>query len=121
MITFKKTEVNLEPVLTKGEKRIVQFEFEGDENEIISITPGCSCTASVTWKGTNNKIVALFTETDSHNLNKSTHPTGIYNFSKNLTVFLKGGSEIYVIEGLNKKRIENKNTVRLTFKGQVKL
>jgi hypothetical protein len=121
MITFKNPTITLEPILTKGEVRTIEFEFEGDENLIQSISPSCGCTADCKWQNTGNKVICKFTESDGAKQDPKNYPTGLFNFSKSINVFLKSEQDIWVVEGLNKKLLNDKKHVKLTFKGQVKL
>ena len=122
-ISFTQKRVDI-GVIEPGSKTLVEFEYSGDRNDIISVSPDCCCTASV--EITDRKILCTFTENggDSRakipNL-KQTFPSGYETVLKGLSVFVNDGKETHVLkdEGL----VENpeKEKLRIEFTGKVKV
>lgn len=122
-ISFTQKRVDI-GVIEPGSKTLVEFEYSGDRNDIISVSPDCGCTASV--EITDRKILCTFTENggDSRakipNL-KQTFPSGYETVLKGLSVFVNDGKETHILkdEGL----VENpeKEKLRIEFTGRVKV
>jgi len=102
MITFKEPHIDITEMLKPGAVVPLEFKFDGDPNEIKTISPSCGCTADC--KKVGNKIVATFTENGAATVDKNNFPTGIYTFKKTINVFMT-----------------DKTSEKLTFSGSVKL
>jgi len=102
MITFKETHIDIPGLLAPGAIVPIKFEFEGNPEDIKTVSPSCGCTADCKKQG--NTVVATFTEKDAINVNKAHYPKGVYNFTKTINVFLV-----------------DQTTIKLTFSGNVAL
>lgn len=101
----------------------VEWTFEGKDEDIVHIHPGCgSCTTNCKAEG--NKITADYADHDSKKVKEADierlYPDKRYPFSKSIRVYLKDDKPLHIIdENGNKKLNSEKSSVLLTFAGFV--
>lgn len=122
MIEFKENPLDIGEI-EKNSTTLVTFEFTGDPEDIVHMSPGCGCTAQCTVVG--NTIQAWFTEDAFKTLDpkiaKTHYPSGYFTFIKNIDVYLKDNEDLIVINGVEKDYNPNKQKITLNFKGKIKL
>lgn len=124
MINFEVINFSLgETPIEKDSVHKVVFPFTGDVNDIIHIAPGCGCTASI--EKFDDRIEAVYTESSAKHITPeqvaNQFPSGVLNFSKTITVYLRDDKDLYVEEGMNKRFNSEKEHVDLLISGKVNL
>lgn len=114
MIQFKNLKADLGEIKPGSTNKVI-WEFEGNEEDIVKIQPGCGCTADCKVEG--NTIIAMFTESDRGT--KLQYPSGSYPVSKNVTVYLKDSEDLQIETPAGIVYNPNKKRETLTFIARV--
>ena len=120
---FKNPTINI-GTIEPNSKIFIDFYFEGDQNKIVYVQKGCSCTGSEVML--ENAIQFQFQEQDAQHMTKEkiiNYPTKEYEFSKWIKVYFKSDDALYKIDENtgNKSFNSNKPHQMLTFTGKVNL
>ena len=123
MIAFKSNYYVFGELLKPNEKYKVSFEYNGVASDISHISPQCGCTAEIDKK--DGIITAVYTENVAAGVDNETsasiYPNGIVPFQKNINVFVEDKEDLYVQDGMNKVINPQKEVIKLTIAGFVKI
>lgn len=122
MIQFASKNMNI-GIIAEESKTQVVFDFQGDPNEIVHVQPGCQCTANCRVEG--RSVIADYTDTDKpfrdREANLKAHfPSGLWPFTKEITVYLNDGKDLKVVNESGLVFNPEKEHIVLKFQGQVR-
>ena len=122
-IKFRQERIDV-GIIEPGSSVKIEFPYEGDRNNIVSVHPECGCTADVNIA--EGVVTCVFTETGTEarakipNL-KQTFPSGYEIFLKSLTVYVNDGRDMHILDNNNLVLNPEKEKIRISFTGKVRI